>query len=138
MAGVQRYRRPMPNLFDWFEDFPFSPWGRTDEHPIRVEEYAENGEYTVKADLPGIDPDNDVAITVEHGMLTIHAERREEKKEGKRSEFHYGSFTRSIQLPAGVKEEEIKAAYEGGVLTVTVPVGTDEGKAKRIPISKGP
>ena len=50
----------------------------------------------VRAELPGMDPDNDFEITVENGTLTIHAERREEHKQAHRSEFRYGSFTRSI------------------------------------------
>ena len=137
MAIQLNPRKPMPTLFDWFEDFPFGPWPRSHEHTIRVEEYAEDGTYTVKAELPGIDPDKDLDITVDHGMLTVHAERKEEKKEGKRSEFHYGSFTRSVQLPAGVREEDIKASYDGGVLKVTVPTGAIEERARRIPISKG-
>lgn len=136
--AIQLSRRPMPSLFDWFEDFPHSPWSQQSEHGIRVEEYTEDGSYTVKAELPGIDPDEDLEITVDHGVLTVHAERREEKREGKRSEFRYGSFTRSVQLPAGVKEDDIKADYHDGVLTVTVPTMPTEERVKHIPITKGP
>jgi HSP20 family molecular chaperone IbpA len=136
---IQPHRRtPMPALIDWFEDFPFGP--RTmmtgGEHVIRVEEYQDDGTYTVKAELPGIDPDKDVEITIDHGVLTVHAERSEEKKEGKRSEFLYGSFTRAVQLPDGTKEDDIKASYDNGVLTVTAPTGPTEEHAKKIAISK--
>src|SRR5512139_4306067 len=137
---VQPHRRqPMPALIDWFEDFPFGPRSMfgSGEHAIRVEQYHENGDYTVKAELPGINPDKDVEITVDHGVLTVHAERTEEKKEGKRSEFLYGSFTRSVQLPEGVKEDDIKASYDHGVLTVTAPTRQIQGHSKKIPISKG-
>jgi HSP20 family protein len=137
IMGMELRRRPMPAIFNWFEDFPFGQRFGTGERAIRVEEYREDGNYTVKAELPGIDPDKDVEISVDHGLLTVHAERTEEKKEGKRSEFLYGSFTRSIQLPEGVKEDDIKASYENGVLTVTAPTGPVEAHAKRIPIAKG-
>jgi len=137
---VQLHRRTaMPALVDWFEDFPFGPRSMfgSGEHAIRVEEYQDNGTYTVKAELPGIDPDKDVEISVDHGILTVHAEKSEEKREGKRSEFLYGSFTRSIQLPEGVKEDDIKASYDHGVLTVTTPTGPVQEHVKKIAISKG-
>ena len=137
--AVQLHRRTaLPALAEWFEDFPFGPRSMfgSGEHPIRVEEYEERGTYTVKAELPGIDPDKDVEITVEHGILTVHAEKTEEKREGKRSEFLYGSFTRSVQLPEGVKEDDIKASYDHGVLTVTAPTGPVAGHPKKIPIAK--
>ena len=138
--AIQMHRRtPVPALVDWFEDFPFGP--RTmftgGEHMIRVEEYQDGGTYTVKAELPGIDPDKDVEITVDHGVLTVHAERSEQKAEGKRSEFLYGSFTRAVQLPEGAKEDDIKASYDNGVLTVTAPVGPSGEQPKKIPIGKG-
>jgi HSP20 family protein len=135
--AIQRYRHPIPSLFDWFEEFPFSPWSQQNEHAIRVEEYTDDGAYTVKAELPGINPEEDLDITVDHGVLTVHAERKEEKKDGKRSEFRYGAFTRSVQLPPGVKEDDIKADYHDGVLTVTVPTIPVEERVKRIPITKG-
>ena len=109
----------------------------TGEHAIRVEEYQDNGNYTVKAELPGIDPDKDVEITINHHILTVHAEKTEQKQEGKRSEFLYGSFTRSVQLPEGVKEDDIKASYDHGVLTVTAPTGPAVEHIKKIPIGKG-
>ena len=137
---VQPHRRTsMPALIEWFEDFPFGPRSMFSggEHAIRVEEYHDGDTYTVKAELPGIDPDKNVEITVDHGVLTVHAERTEEKKEGKRSEFLYGSFTRSVHLPEGVKEEDIKASYDHGVLTVTAPTGPTVEQSRKIPISKG-
>jgi HSP20 family protein len=138
MAAQLHRRTAMPQLIDWFEDFPFGPRTMlsTSEHAIRVEEYQDDGTFTIKAELPGIDPDKDVEITVDHGILTMHAERTEEKREGKRSEFLYGSFTRSVQLPEGVKEDDIKASYDHGVLTVTAPTGPVVEHVKKIPIGK--
>jgi hypothetical protein len=89
VAEIEKRSRTMfPDLFDWLEDFP-RPMRRpfTEVQPIRVEDYEEGGRYVMRAELPGIDPDKDVEITVEDGMLTVRGERREETKEKHRSEF---------------------------------------------------
>jgi Hsp20/alpha crystallin family len=69
---------------------------------------------------PGSTPDNDVEVTVSDGTLSIKAERREEtkldEKLGFRSEFRYGSYTRTIGLPIGATEEDVKATYRDGIL----------------------
>ncbi len=80
-------------------------------------------------------------MSVSEGKLTISA-RREERKESKtddsyRSEFRYGSFHRSIPVPAGTKVDDVAASYDDGILEVRVPVDeTSESKAK-VPISRG-
>jgi len=109
-------------VFDWL-DSPWSGWlpfgpART----FRVEDYTEDGRYMIRAELPGLDPEKDVDVTVESGILTIHAERREETKEDRRSEFRYGSLTRSVSLPQGADPDKITAKYDQGILEVSVPV----------------
>lgn len=123
MASRQLERRPRwwPPFSEWFEDFPLD-LRSGGEHMIRVEEVTEDGAYTVRAELPGVDPDKDIDITVDAGLLTVHAERTEEKTDKHHSEFRYGSFTRSVQLPPGVQEEDITADYDKGVLTVRAPL----------------
>ncbi|WP_250291411.1 Hsp20/alpha crystallin family protein, partial [Frankia sp. CiP1_Cm_nod1] len=100
------------------------------EDAVRVEEYAEDGAYVVRAELPGIDPDRDVEVTVSDKEVSVHAERREERREkatGRyRSEFRYGSLTRSVTLPPGVKKEEVAATYHNGILEVRIPVAGGE------------
>ena len=136
MSALQR-REPrgiFPELFDWIE----SPFGvfRTGQ-TMRVENFVDDGGHVIRAELPGIDPDKDVEITVTGGVLRIHAERREEKKEAHRSEFHYGSLTRSFTLPADSEIDAIKATYDQGILTVRVPAAkTAKAEAKRIAIEK--
>lgn len=94
--------------------------------PIRVEEFVDDKTLVVRAELPDVDPDKDVDVTVTDGVLTIRAERQEKEehkdKDRFRSEFRYGSFSRSIPLPEGVKEEDIKASYTDGVLEVRTPL----------------
>ena len=82
----------------------------------------EDGHYVVRAEIPGIDPAKDIDITVRDGRLTIKAERTEKKEAKGRSEFRYGSFVRSVMLPAGANEDDIKATYDKGILTVSVAV----------------
>ncbi len=91
-------------------------------HMIRLEDEMADGHYLLRAELPGIDPAEDVDITVRDGQLTIKAERSEKKETKGRSEFSYGSFTRSVTLPAGANEDDIKATYNKGILTVSVGV----------------
>jgi len=116
--------------------FPFW-WGAGDV--IRVEEYREDGTLVVRADLPGIDPDKDVELTISHGMLHIEAQRREEEKREEkgylRREVRYGSFSRSLPLPEGVTEADIAATYKDGILEIRVPEPTRE-PAKRVAIGK--
>jgi len=64
---------------EWARMMPFPRW-REAEELIRVEEFREDGTLVIRADLPGIDPDKDVELTVSHGILHIEAERREEEK----------------------------------------------------------
>jgi HSP20 family protein len=93
-----------------------------DTHLIRLEDEMEDGRYLLRAELPGIDPAKDVEISVREGQLTIKAERSEKKETKGRSEFCYGSFVRSVTLPAGANEDDIKATYDKGILTVSVAV----------------
>jgi HSP20 family protein len=98
-------------------------------------------ELVVRADLPGITPD-DVDIEVDDGVLTISGERRhnsEDRQEGfYRSERSYGAFTRSLALPEGVNEEQIGARFEHGVLEVTVPLPQQQQqRGRRVQIQTG-
>jgi HSP20 family protein len=108
---------------------------------IKVEEFREDGALVVRAELPGIDPDRDVELTIADGVLRLHAERREEHTDdgtdGYRSEFRYGSFDRTLRLPAGTTKEEVAATYRDGILEVHIPMNGDAVEEKRVPIAKG-
>lgn len=130
-----------PDLMDML-DMPFWGWRQvTSEgsdrrpHTPRAEDYVENGSYVVRMELPGIDPDMDVDITVDTDTLRITAQRETEKKDGRRTEFRYGVFSRTIQLPPGVIVKEVNASYDKGILTITMPL--PDGKtfaAQKVPI----
>jgi HSP20 family protein len=80
--------------------------------------------YQVKAAVPGFKPE-DVEVTFHDGMLNIVARRKEEStsQQGRylRRELRVGNFARSVQLPAEIRPEEIKADFESGILTVEIP-----------------
>jgi len=79
----------------------------------------------VRVELPGIDPEHDVAITFEDGMLCVTGERkREERTDSEqmhRVESWVGAFERSIRLPASADPSKITATYQDGLLEVLVP-----------------
>ena len=129
---------------EWARMMPFRPMAfqrwREAEELIRVEEFREDGTLVIRADLPGIDPDKDVELTVTDGILHIEAQRREEEKHEEkgyvRQELRYGSLSRSLPLPEGVTEADITATYKAGVLEIRIPEPKRE-PAKKIAISKG-
>jgi HSP20 family protein len=152
MAGLMRRERHgevgeffshFDHMFDeWMRALPlravpFARWPDMDGM-IRVEEFHDDGTLVVRADLPGIDPEKDVELTVTDGMLRIEAERREEeKKEDRgylRQELRYGSLSRTLPLPEGVTESDIKATYNAGTLEIRIPEPKQE-PAKKIPIA---
>jgi HSP20 family molecular chaperone IbpA len=124
-----------PELVDWLES-PFAVLRPFMTQSIRLEDYIEDGHYVVRAELPGIDPEKQLEVTVTKGVLTIHAERHEESEMKHRSEFAYGVFARHIPLPAGADEAEISATYDKGVLQVSVGLkDTQKVAGRTIPVS---
>lgn len=129
------YRRPFGDMIEWLE----APW--TLLRPatgnfMRVEDFLKDGSYVVRAELPGIDPEKDVEVTVAGGVLTIRAERREEETGKHHSEFHYGTLSRNVTLPLGADEEHIDAVYGHGILEVTVRLADQsaEESRRKIPV----
>ncbi len=102
-----------------------------------VDIYETEHELVVKADLPEVDP-KDLDIRVENNILTIRGERKFEKKVNDdnylRVERAYGSFARSFTLANTVNSDAIKADYQNGVLTLTIPK-REEAKPKQIKVN---
>ena len=152
MSSVQRRRGDLVTPFgrldrmfdEWFRTMPMRRFGFDvpGEELIRVDEYRDEGTQVIRAELPGIDPDKDVELTVTGGMLRIEAQRRvEEKSEDKgytRHELRYGSFTRTLPLPEGASEDDITATYKDGILEVRVPIAEPaQPEPTKISIAKG-
>jgi HSP20 family protein len=138
--GLSEWFDRWPELFArrWPESFHGMPF--IDEG-FRMEQFVEDdGTIVVRGELPGLDPGQDVEITVDGDHLTIVGEREEchEDKQngGYRSEFRYGSFRRSVRLPAGAKTDAVSATYDNGILEVRVPVDTETPAVTTIPIAK--
>jgi HSP20 family protein len=114
----------LPNAFKASSGYPALDISETDQ------------EIVAKAELPGIDP-KDVAVTLRDNVLTIKGEKKFEDEEKKdnyhRIERSYGSFCRSVTLPSKVAEDNVKAKYDNGVLTITM-AKTENDAEKTIPI----
>jgi HSP20 family protein len=104
-----------------------------------VDIYETEHELVVKADLPEVKPE-DLDIRVENNILTIRGERKFEKQVNEsnylRVERAYGSFARSFSLANTVNSEAIKADYQNGVLTLSIPK-REEAKPKQIKVNVG-
>ena len=95
--------------------------------------------FVLNADLPGLSQD-DVAIEIQDGALTISGERKAEHSESNRGwyrvERSFGRFSRSLTLPDGVDPDAIEASFDRGVLSVRIPK-PEERKPRRIEIGGG-
>ncbi|MDQ3995674.1 MAG: Hsp20/alpha crystallin family protein, partial [Gemmatimonadota bacterium] len=100
----------------------------------QIEVFERDGNLVVHADLPGVKRE-DVEVNVENDLLTIRGERRQEHREAeggyRRTERSYGTFFRQIPLPDGVEPDQVRAAYNDGVLEVTIPAPGDQPSGRR-------
>jgi HSP20 family protein len=97
-------------------------------------------QWIITAELPGIDPDNDMEITLDDDYLTISGEKSVEREVTKDDrvlrERKYGSFVRRLPVPEGVSADKITASYTDGVLTITValPEASQPLEPRKIPV----
>lgn len=97
-------------------------------------------ELVVEAELPGME-EKDISVTLNDGILTLKGEKKSEREE-KKDDYHltersYGSFQRSFRVADAIDPDKVRAAFEKGVLKVTMPKRPEAVKAeKRIPIGK--
>ena len=126
--------REMDRMFDRFLrgfGFPsFFPEGLTSLTESggllkpRVDIGASDSEYTISVEVPGVSED-DIRVEVVDNTLTISGEKKQEKEEKKRDYYRversYGAFRRVLSLPEDAVQDEIKASFTNGVLTITMP-----------------
>lgn len=127
-------------LFDWPEFFRgFEPFWPVLAGQLQVEEFIDDSTLVIRVELPGIDPDKDVELTVREGALRLRAERRQDKtvedKQEYRSELRYGAFSRVLPLPVGASEQDITASYSAGILEIRVPFDQHKAEVTRIAVT---
>jgi HSP20 family protein len=127
--------RALGEILDCVERPLVSIWAPAG-HPMRAEDYVRDGQYILRAELPGCDPERDIEVTASRGVLTIHAERREETGARRHSEFRYGTFARSFRLPPNADESRIRSIYGNGILEVTADLtaGAGQAEGRRVPV----
>jgi HSP20 family protein len=115
-AGLRLFQDTVNRLFS--DQTTTRPWAPS------VDIFETDNELVLKADIPGVDQ-KDIDIQLENGTLSLKGERkfeREEKNKGfHRQERSYGSFVRYFTVPETVDSENVKADFQAGVLTVTLP-----------------
>jgi HSP20 family protein len=140
LSPMVEFRNEMNRLFDTFLREPFGALSESFNSLGRwapTLDISENEKsVTVRAELPGVDP-KDLDITVTGDRLTISGEKKETSERKDKDYCHresrYGSFTRTVQLPAGVDPQQVSADYDNGVLTVTLEKQPG-AVAKKIPV----
>lgn len=123
----------------FFGDGPLAAFGESRLTP-RVDVAERDSEIVVTAELPGVD-EKDLELTIQNDVLTLSGEKRAERESRNgdfyRVERNYGSFHRQILLPTEVREEDVRATFKNGVLTVRLPRARVQETQKRIPIQSG-
>ena len=135
---LARLRDDFDSLFDrllgrWAGPFE-TEFGLDPLWDVDVDE--RGNEIVVRAETPGFEPD-EIDVEITGRMLTIKAEKKEEKKEEKGNgaveQQSYSAFVRSVTLPEGIQRDKIKANYRNGVLEVHIPK-SDEAQPRRISV----
>jgi HSP20 family protein len=102
-----------------------------------VEVSEQNGNYVVRAELPGLKPDQ-VRLEISDDALILQGERTVEREQDSggvhRTELRYGQFYRAIPLPEGANAEQARAKFENGILEVSVPISEQQSRTRQIPI----
>jgi HSP20 family protein len=128
-------REEMERVFESpFGSF-FRPLGSLSRWTPAVDVYQDKDQFIVQAELPGLKKE-EIEISLHDDTLTIAGERKAPATtdQGFRTERFYGKFQRSLNLPALVDAEKVKANYKDGILTIVLPKA-EEAKPKQIEVS---
>jgi HSP20 family protein len=133
---ISSFRGEMDKLWDrFFGQRPLEgTFGEEWIPSVDISETEDN--FLIKAELPGLET-KDVKVSISGDLLTIKGEKKEEKEE--KDEHHHfkerysGSFARSFRIPVNVKSDKVEAAFDKGVLKVTLPKA-EEARKKEIEI----
>jgi HSP20 family protein len=146
-AIMRRFTDELDQIFSSFGALPGDGRGQQDGALARAAQFApqievleRDNQLLIRADLPGISPDQ-VRVTLVDSALVIEGERRSEQEHRDRgtyrSERSYGAFRRVIPLPAEANEDKAEARFDNGVLEVAVPLDPSRSAGRRLEIGKG-
>jgi HSP20 family protein len=115
-------------------------WGprRAGNRSMPIDVIRATDEFVALIDLPGVDPET-IDLTVDKHILTVTAERRDERTEGTDtviSERYVGSYARRLHLGDGLDLDNVKASYDNGVLRVSIPVA-EKAKPRKVEVTVG-
>lgn len=137
--SLEHFMDRWPHLMGW----PAVGWGEGTTGVLRVDEYRQDGALVVRAEVPGIDPDEDLEVTASGNVLHIAVERHDEEAPAGRSYLchelvHRLRLERDLPLPEGAEATELSATYDDGVLEVRLPLPAEAAapEVTRIPITK--
>ena len=125
MFGMIPFDRHDSSLFDMLDNFERNFFGSSNNtaSSFRTDIRDEGDKFVLEAELPGFKKE-DIKLDLKDGILTISAQHSQESEEKKNSyirrERRYGSFSRSFDV-SGIQEDHITAAYNNGVLELTLP-----------------
>ena len=136
LIPFDHHMRRMANFdpFREMEEMELSLWGGSHTvNPFRTDVIDTGDAYQLQSELPGFKKE-DISIDVENDVLTISAERKLDRDESKRPNYvkrerFYGSFSRSFDV-SGINVEGIQAAYNDGILTLTMPKKVEQKPAR--------
>jgi HSP20 family protein len=106
-------------------------------NPLRIEEHSDDKTYTLRAEMPGIDPDKDLTVTYFDGALRLQIRRADDRKDKTHTEFNYGSYDRTVPMAAGIDEHSIKASYTDGILEIHAKVTDTQDMHRTIAVTTG-
>jgi HSP20 family protein len=148
MVASEGARRLMPfvDADRWFDDFfrrPFSTIGfprfkvaAAEEIVPDVDMFEDGGDVVVKAEIPGMKKE-DIDVTLTDGAITISGEKKKEQEIKKKNyykwERSYGSFCRTLSLPAEIQADKVKSTFKDGVLEIRMPK-TEQAKSKEVKV----
>lgn len=104
---------------------------------VRIEESIDGPAYELRAEAPGLDPAKDITVVYHDGSLRVEIRRNDVRESKTCTEFQYGTYGRTVNLPDGVDEESIGASYRDGILEITARIDEPTELYRTIPVTTG-
>jgi HSP20 family protein len=149
-TDFDRWERDAQRMMEQFLGRPFMPWWPErwlrsevmEMNAPRVDVYADKDEIVIKAECPGMER-GDIEVNLGNHLLTLKGEKKPDEKikeeDYLRRECAFGNFSRTLELPANVQGDKVKASFKNGVLEIRLPVAqAAKAKTIQIKVEEGP